>query len=84
MRPKKKVLVFGGTHGNEWTGIRVVQQYAEKFKAQFPELDLHFELANPEAYKINRRFKDEDLNRAFQFLKEERHHSFENGRARGS
>lgn len=78
----KKVLVFGGTHGNEWTGVMLVEKYAEHFKKKFPTLDLHFILANPEAHKINKRFKDEDLNRAFQFLGETRPHSFEHHRAR--
>jgi succinylglutamate desuccinylase len=78
----KRVLIFGGTHGNEWTGITAVTKYAETLKRKHPRLDLHFILANPEAYKINKRFKDEDLNRAFQFLSEERPHSFEHQRAR--
>lgn len=67
-----KVLVFGGTHGNEWTGIYAVQKYAEHFKTKFPKLTLEFIFANPEAHKVNKRFKDEDLNRAFQFLNESR------------
>lgn len=78
----KKVLVFGGTHGNEWTGITVVNQYADHFKKKFPELDLEFVFANPEAHKLNKRFKDEDLNRAFQFLGESRPDSYEHRRAR--
>lgn len=77
----KKVLVFGGTHGNEWTGIYVVQKYAELFRKKYPMLDLEFILANPEAHKINKRFKDEDLNRAFQFLNEKRPDSYEHHRA---
>lgn len=78
----KKVLVFGGTHGNEWTGIWVVKHYADTLKKKYPSLDIEFILANPEAYKINKRFKDEDLNRAFQFLHESRPDSFEHKRAR--
>jgi aspartoacylase len=78
----KKVLVIGGTHGNEWTGVMVVKNYEEHFKKKFPTLDLTFIHGNPEAYKLNRRFKDEDLNRAFQFLGESRPASFEHSRAR--
>lgn len=78
----KKVLVFGGTHGNEWTGVYLVQKYADHFKKKFPSLDVEFILANPEAHKINKRFKDEDLNRAFQFLNENRPNSYEHNRAR--
>lgn len=78
----KKVLVFGGTHGNEFTGVWVVERYAEYFKKKFPTLDVEFIFANPEAYKISKRFRDEDLNRAFQFLHETRPGSFEHRRAR--
>jgi len=78
----QRVLIFGGTHGNEWTGITIIEEYGEKFKRQFPELKLEFILANPQAYKINKRFKDEDLNRAFQFLDEFRPHSYEHERAK--
>lgn len=80
MRPK--VLVFGGTHGNEWTGVMAVTRYKEELKGKYQNLDLEFILANPEAYKLNKRFKDEDLNRAFQFLKENRKDSYEHHRAR--
>ena len=61
----KKVLVFGGTHGNEWTGVRIVENYQDYFQNKYPDLKLEFILANPEAHKLNKRFKDEDLNRAF-------------------
>lgn len=77
-----KVLVFGGTHGNEWTGITVVTKYAEHFKQKYPELRLEFILANPEAARLNKRFKDEDLNRAFQYLNESRPESYEHARAK--
>lgn len=76
----KRVLIIGGTHGNEWTGIKVVQHYESYFRKKFPTLNLEFILANPEALKINKRFKDEDLNRAFQFLNEKRS-SYEHLRA---
>ncbi|WPU63309.1 aspartoacylase [Peredibacter starrii] len=82
MKALRKVLIFGGTHGNEWTGIYAVKKYAEALTEEFKDLDLHFILANPEAFKINKRFKDEDLNRAFQFLHEDRPNSFEHHRAK--
>lgn len=82
MIPLTKVIIFGGTHGNEWTGIMVVNKYAESLKAQFKQLDLHFVHANPEAFKLNRRFKDEDLNRAFEYLQDERPQSYEHSRAK--
>lgn len=77
----KNVLIFGGTHGNEWTGIAVIKNYETYFKEKYPELRLNFIHANPEAYKLNKRFKDEDLNRAFEFVSENRG-TYENQRAR--
>jgi len=78
----KKVFIFGGTHGNEWTGIYAIKKFASLISSEFKELDIEFILANPEAFKINKRFKDEDLNRAFQYLNENRSHSYEHSRAR--
>lgn len=78
----KKILIFGGTHGNEWTGITIVREFSETIKAEFPELDIEFIFANPEAYKINKRYQDEDLNRAFENLNESRPHSYEHVRAK--
>lgn len=77
-----RVLVFGGTHGNEWTGIYVIKKAAHRFSKKFSNLELEFIHANPEAFKINKRFQDEDLNRAFQFLNEDRPHSYEHKRAK--
>lgn len=82
MNSLKKVIVFGGTHGNEWTGVYAVKKFAKTLKEEFKNLDIHFVHANPEAFKISRRFKDEDLNRAFQFLHEDRKVSYEHQRAK--
>ena len=78
----KKVLIFGGTHGNEWTGIYLIKKYSSLLKNEFKNLDLNFIHANPEAFVLNKRFKDEDLNRAFEFVEEKRPHSYENLRAK--
>jgi succinylglutamate desuccinylase len=77
-----KVIIFGGTHGNEWTGIYAVRKFATVLSKEFPSLNLEFIHANPEAFSINRRYKDEDLNRAFQFLDENRKQSYEHQRAK--
>lgn len=77
MMPIKRVIVFGGTHGNEWTGVYAVKKYADTLRQNFPALDLHFIHANPEAFILNKRFKDEDLNRAFQYVHEDRADSYE-------
>ncbi|HEY9762394.1 MAG TPA: aspartoacylase [Trichocoleus sp.] len=62
----RRVVVVGGTHGNELTGVYLVKKFD-----QFPKL-LHrtsFEcttlLANPKAVLMNRRYVDRDLNRCF-------------------
>lgn len=77
-----KVIIFGGTHGNEWTGIYLIKEFAQVLSKEFPQLNLQFILSNPEAYRENKRFKDEDLNRAFQFLDENRTKSYEHERAK--
>ncbi len=76
-----RVLIIGGTHGNEWTGARVVTQYQQRFIQKYPTLQLEFILGNPKAFEQNRRFTEEDLNRAFQFLNE-KSETFEHKRAR--
>ncbi len=80
MNRPKRIVIVGGTHGNEWTGIKIVTHYQNQLKEKFPKLNLEFIIANPVAHEINKRFKDEDLNRAFQFLGESRA-TYENGRA---
>ena len=68
----KRVIIIGGTHGNEWTGIAIIKHYQDLLRNKFPELNLEFIFGNPEAYKMGKRFKEEDLNRASQFLDENR------------
>jgi aspartoacylase len=62
----RRVVIVGGTHGNELTGIYLVKKFQK-----FPHL-LHRKslecftlLANPEAIAANRRYIDRDLNRCF-------------------
>lgn len=81
MKYPQRVLIVGGTHGNEWTGIQVVGHYQKSLQTKFPNLNLEFIFANPQAHTLNRRFKDEDLNRAFEFVHLERS-TYENKRAR--
>ncbi len=62
----KKVAIVGGTHGNEFTGIYLIKKFEN-----FPQLiakysfDILTILANPEAFKVCRRYVDKDLNRCF-------------------
>ena len=60
----KKVLVLGGTHGNERTGIALVKLLKDTFKSTYG-FELDFAISNERASKENVRFIDEDLNRVF-------------------
>lgn len=80
MNSPSRVLIIGGTHGNEWTGIKIIEHYQDYLKKKYPSLELEFILANPEAHEMKVRYKDEDLNRAFQYLNEQRS-SYESQRA---
>ncbi|WP_427159745.1 aspartoacylase [Aliinostoc sp. HNIBRCY26] len=61
-----RVLIVGGTHGNELTGV-----YLVKLFQQYPELIRRYTfesltfLANPQAITAGRRYIDQDLNRCF-------------------
>jgi succinylglutamate desuccinylase len=62
----RRVAIVGGTHGNELTGVYLVDKFD-----RFPELLKRdsFEcltlIANPQAVMANRRYIDRDLNRSF-------------------
>jgi succinylglutamate desuccinylase len=64
----KSVVVVGGTHGNEYTGvwcIKALDKKADRLREQYPSLDISTLLANPQAHLENKRFVEEDLNRQF-------------------
>jgi len=66
--PQPRVVVVGGTHGNEFTGIHVVEQLQREMAAvhaAYPSLAVETMIANPRAYAANSRFVDDDLNRQF-------------------
>ncbi|MBD2139067.1 aspartoacylase [Anabaena sp. FACHB-1237] len=61
-----RVLIVGGTHGNEFTGVYLIKKF-EQFpqlinRSSFETLTL---LANPQAFTAVRRYIDKDLNRCF-------------------
>ena len=61
-----RVVVVGGTHGNEWTGVylaEALQAHPEQWR--YPGLNLEAVLANPRAIQAVRRYIDTDLNRCF-------------------
>lgn len=62
------IVVAGGTHGNERTGVRIVQKWMERpecYNALCKSAKVDLVLSNPEAMRLNRRYRDHDLNRAF-------------------
>ncbi|BAZ66235.1 MAG: aspartoacylase [Pelatocladus maniniholoensis HA4357-MV3] len=66
MNQINQVAIVGATHGNEFTGGYLLKKFE-----QFPHLirRTSFEtqtlLANPEAFKLGKRYIDKDLNRCF-------------------
>ncbi|MFC3851473.1 aspartoacylase [Salinispirillum marinum] len=60
------VAIVGGTHGNEITGLHLVQHWQESpdevLRNSFAT-ELH--IANPQANRIMKRYVDQDLNRQF-------------------
>ena len=61
------IVVAGGTHGNERTGVSLVQKWMKHPECYSFLCDAKVDLvlANPEAVRLNRRYRDFDLNRAF-------------------
>ena len=65
MHPIRRIVVSGGTHGNEFGGVAVLQRLrhrSEEISALYPSLDVETMLTNPRAHAGNRRFVDDDLN----------------------
>ncbi len=74
----RNILICGGTHGNEWTGVYLIKEYSIELQKKFPQLNQQFLQINPDAFKANRRFIDEDINRVFEFInKNEVHQTLE-------
>lgn len=66
MNKIKRVAIIGGTHGNELTGIYLVNKFDREpdliARSTFETIAL---LANPKACQIGKRYIDIDLNRCF-------------------
>jgi succinylglutamate desuccinylase len=65
MRQFDRVLIVGGTHGNELTGVYLIRSGAFADLTQF-NFKVETLLANPRAVAANRRYLDRDLNRSFE------------------
>jgi aspartoacylase len=64
----ENVVIAGGTHGNEFTGVFLLKQWQsapEQITRESFKTDLL--CANPQAITQNKRFVDNDLNRCFSY-----------------
>ena len=64
MHKIENMIVFGGTHGNELTGVEVLK-LLEKRNYFGKNLNLIGHFANRKAFELGKRFVDKDLNRSF-------------------
>lgn len=71
MHKIEQVLIVGGTHGNELTGVYLVKKL-ERSSISRPSIskskygfEVHTLLGNPEAFAKGVRYIDQDLNRSF-------------------
>lgn len=66
MNQIKRVVIFGGTHGNELTGIYLVKKFDRApdliERSTFKTIAT---IANPQACEVGKRYIDTDLNRCF-------------------
>lgn len=62
----ERCVVVGGTHGNEYCGAFLARHWRDHpEELRRPGLDVEAVLANPEAHRLVRRYRDQDLNRCF-------------------
>lgn len=60
-----RVLIVGGTHGNEFTGVYLIKKIEQDPMARRTSFETMTLFANPKAFAANRRYIDKDLNRCF-------------------
>ncbi|XP_043910263.1 aspartoacylase [Protopterus annectens] len=66
MLPIKRVAIFGGTHGNEMSGVYLVKQWLKnETEIQRAGLEVRPVISNPRAVEKCTRYIDSDLNRLF-------------------
>ncbi|XP_041096800.1 aspartoacylase [Polyodon spathula] len=62
----RRVAIFGGTHGNEMSGVTLVNQWIKNAtEIQRPGVQIKPFITNPRAVEKCTRYIDTDLNRAF-------------------
>ncbi|MEW9797230.1 aspartoacylase [Alteromonas sp. CYL-A6] len=59
------VAIVGGTHGNETSGIQLIQNWQRSGAPDLPGAKVSLVTGNPAAVSANVRFIEEDLNRQF-------------------
>lgn len=65
-RTISNMTIVGGTHGNELTGIHLIQEWQKNnITEQYASIELNYLLANPAARIANKRYLEHDLNRCF-------------------
>ncbi len=66
MEALNKLLLVGGTHGDEFTGVQLLDKWDKQPELiQRNSFNIQTLFANPNAYRDNKRFQDCDLNRQF-------------------
>ncbi|ODC04774.1 aspartoacylase [Terasakiispira papahanaumokuakeensis] len=65
MNKLNNIALVGGTHGNERSGIQLIQQWQQYPPQADWHFNLHYVLAHPRACQQSVRFLESDLNRAF-------------------
>lgn len=64
MNKIENLVIFGGTHGNEVTGVEVIKLLEKRnYFGKNVNLVTHF--SNRKAYELKKRYVDKDLNRSF-------------------
>jgi succinylglutamate desuccinylase len=61
----KCIVIMAGVHGNERVGVHVIQKLNTLLRQEEIIGEVYLILGNPDAYKNNVRFVDEDMNRLF-------------------
>lgn len=59
------LVIIGGLHGNEPVGVMIINELKKILKNTKINGEIYLILGNPQAYKLNKRFIDCDLNRIF-------------------
>lgn len=66
MSAVKNVCIFGGTHGNEMSGVCLLKKWKDSpGLLKRSSFETKAVISNPEAVKLTRRYRDCDLNRSF-------------------